>query len=238
VPKGVGVQVLSWAPKMNLNAKIVVDFFVAVAIFSAAWFVLVALSRKRINYISHSLFFIIYFAIFSFIFLFTFWDKLRWVIIGFRPELFIPIVFVLFLNFAAYYLGRRFLKKPKKFIKENPYEYSILMDYRYILPKAMEILFQQIFIVLLTLTLFDTGFTLTGAIIVFAVIFGLMHLPLIKSIGKFFGEYYSIFAALSAVVFPTLIIKFEYGFVYTYSIHLLFYTLSSLGLWLYFGKRK
>jgi hypothetical protein len=145
---------------------------------------------------------------------------------------------VLAFNFIAYYFGRKFLKKPGELIKGNPNEYNLLMDYRYILPKAMEVFFQQIYIVLLTLTIFDAGFGLGEATLVFALIFGVLHIPLIKSVGKFFGGYYSVFAVLSGVIFPILIIKVEYGFVYTFIIHLFFYILSALGLWAYFGKKK
>jgi hypothetical protein len=223
---------------MNFTPKIITDLLFAAAIFASAWLILNLLFRKGINYVNNFIFVTAYFAVFSVIFAAVFADKLRWMAVGFPPKLLILMISVLVLNFIAYYLGRKFLKKPRELIRKNPYEYSILMDYRYILPKAMEIFFQQIFITLLTLAIFDAGFGLGEAALAFALIFGTLHIPLVKSIGKLFGDYYSIFAAVSGVVFPILIIKVEYGFVYTFAIHLFFYIISAAGFWAYFGKRK
>jgi hypothetical protein len=223
---------------MNLNHKIITDILLAAAIFGFAWLMLNILFRKGINYVNNFVFVTAYFAVFSMVFAWVFANKLRWMAVGFPPKLLILVASVLALNFVAYYLGRKFLKKPRELIRKNPYEYNILMDYRYILPKAMEIFFQQIFIMLLTLAIFDAGFGLGEAALAFALIFGALHIPLIKSTGKFFGEYYSAFAAVSGVIFPILIIKVEYGFVYTFAIHMLFYIVSAAGFWAYFGGKK
>ncbi len=111
------------------------------------------------------------------------------------------------------------------------------MDYKYLFSKSFDILFQQTMVVILTLLLLKNKFSILEIIFLFAFIFGSIHLGQYVYSGKFFGTYYLIFSMVSAIIFPILILKVNYGFVYTYSIHWLFYTLSGVFFWIYENKR-
>lgn len=41
---------------------------------------------------------------------------------------------------------------------------------------------------------------------------------------------------VSAIIFPTLILKVQYGFVYSYIVHWVFYTLTAVGFWIIYAK--
>ena len=145
----------------------------------------------------------------------------------------LTIVIVFLLTFLMYYLCRRFLKKPVKLIKNNPASYFIKMDYRYLLCKPFDLLFQQVLILVGVLWLTQRGLSLWGVIAYFIFLFGLLHFIWIKRAGKLFGRYFFISSLVGAIIFPILILKVEGGFIYSYLAHFLFYTLSALFFWVF-----
>jgi hypothetical protein len=108
------------------------------------------------------------------------------------------------------------------------------LDYRYLFSKSFELLFQQIMIVVLILSIHRMTTTMIHVIVIYGVIFSLAHLPIYPFIGtneKAFRVFYLVASITSAILFPLLILKVDYGFVYSYAIHLSFYTLAALILW-------
>jgi hypothetical protein len=74
----------------------------------------------------------------------------------------------------------------------------------------------------------------------YAAVFALGHFPLLGLFGpqgKFFGAFYAVLAFISAVVFPPIILEVNCGFVYTYTLHSVFYTLLALGFWIRDARR-
>lgn len=141
-------------------------------------------------------------------------------------------------NVFAYFVAHRFLQRPEVFIRDNPREFNIPMDYRYLLSKSFEILFQQIVIALLTNFLIGFGWTLAGVILLFAILFGFMHMPGLRLLGKFFGTYYLIAGVVAGIVFPIALVSFRDGFVYNYIIHWLFYILSGIAFWIWHSDSR
>lgn len=220
------------------NELLMLSFAAWLAIFVTGWTVWIALLHKGIHYINRFIFASFYFLGFSVITAITFKDSLQPIVVDFSPMLFIPVTAVAVLFFLVYFFSRRFLKKPEKAMAEQPEDFNLPMDYRYIISKHFEILFQQTTILVLVLLLQKTGLTLAGIVVCFAVLFGVLHVPLIKTMGRFFGLYYTIFAMLSGLVFPILITQFRYGFVYSFLVHVLFYVATGVFFWVYFAQKE
>lgn len=97
------------------------------------------------------------------------------------------------------------------------------MDIRYLFAKSFEIIFQQLLIIALVAILRQTGVEDVLIYLIFSLLFGFLHLPLMKIRGKRFGIYFSIAAFISGFLFPYLIIHVHEGFIYSYMAHWGFY---------------
>lgn len=150
---------------------------------------------------------------------------------------FIILALFFILNTLVYYLSSKYMNKPIKLIKKYPNEFFLLMNYKYLTSKSFDILFQQTMILILILLLIKNNFYILEIIFLFAILFGGIHIFQYIRSGKFFGTYYLIFSILSSFIFPLIIIKLNYGVIYTYIIHWLFYTLSALYFWYYNNKK-
>jgi predicted membrane protein len=144
------------------------------------------------------------------------------------------------INFLTYFFSNKFLKRPIRFLEKYSHISYLRLDYRYLISKSFEIFFQQILIVSLVFMLKNNGFDLFWTTIVFAFLFGFGHIPMIRLEKSFFGIFVFIAAIISSFLFPFLILSFQYGFIYTYIAHWLFYTNSGVLYWIanseYFEK--
>lgn len=95
----------------------------------------------------------------------------------------------------------------------------------YFLPKAAEILLQQLLITVLVLELYARLRTVKKVAIAYAVSFGAMHAFLFSFTGApaVYAAIMTAGALLSAFVFPYMILRVRGGFVYAYGIQLIFY---------------
>lgn len=201
-------------------------------VFVGAWEFRFLREKKGLNYIDNFFIVGLYFSFWSMTLVFAFQEKFSALVAGFTT---IPFIFLLLLfvfNALVYSLLPKFFKRPRNVIKSHPKELFLYLDYRYIFSKSFDILFQQVAIILIILFLRDMGLGLAGIIPIFALIFGFLHLPLVKTKKKFFGYYYTFSAILSAIFLPLIILQIHYGFVWTYIIHWLFYSLSSIIFWI------
>jgi hypothetical protein len=95
----------------------------------------------------------------------------------------------------------------------------------YFLPKSIDILYQQLLIAALVLSL-GSRFSVRATSIIYTGLFAAAHLLL------FFGGQFSpatylmlLGAIASGALFPYLLLKVRHGFIYTYAIHWMFYAL-------------
>lgn len=100
------------------------------------------------------------------------------------------------------------------------------MDIRYLFAKSFEIVFQQLLIIALVSILKHANIETLFIYITFSLLFGSLHLPLMKIRGKRFGMYFSIAAFISGFLFPYFIIRFSNGYVYSYMLHWGFYLVT------------
>ena len=97
----------------------------------------------------------------------------------------------------------------------------------YFLPKSFEILFQQVLILALVLSLAKQGLTLHRISLACAALFGGMHLLLVFDSDQLSSVVrLSVVATLFGLIFPVLILRVRNGLAYSYAIHWLYYALT------------
>jgi len=102
----------------------------------------------------------------------------------------------------------------------------------YFLPKALEILVQQLLLTVLIIELASKFHTLQKVVFYYLLAFAGAHILqfYISSAPAQYAVVFTISAMLSAFVFPYLILRIRGGFIYVYMIHFLFYILLSIVL--------
>lgn len=191
-----------------------------------------ALPRNRRDYIKNFGIISGYFLIVSLIIMFYFHDILAPI---YANLTLLPIVllgiFFLFI-FLQYFFSNKYLRKPVELLEKFYSHIAFLsLDYRFLVSKSFDILYQQLLIIVLVFLLSNLGLNIILISIIFAIMFGFGHIAIIKMYKGFFGKLIFFAAIVSSFLFPYLILNFKYGFVYTYIIHWLFYTNSGLLFW-------
>jgi hypothetical protein len=89
----------------------------------------------------------------------------------------------------------------------------------YLFVKTIEILFQQVLIMLLILTLASYRDDIWFVSKAYAAIFGIAHIALIPKLGLAYTLLFFGAALMSACIFPYIILRIKNGFVYSYIAH-------------------
>lgn len=200
-------------------------------IWLACWGASFGLIRRGITYIDHPALTSALFLGFSVPVVVIGWRRLEPLGGQFTPAPCIALALAVALTIVLYALIPRFLRRPDALIARHPEEFYLRMDYRYLVPKSFEVVFQQLVIVVLTLLLAETGLSVTAVVFAFLGIFGVLHLPMLRMVGKSVGLAYSLASVTLAAVFPILILRVPAGFIYSYTAHWFFYTLAALFAW-------
>ncbi|MDH3217641.1 MAG: hypothetical protein OEN01_15435 [Candidatus Krumholzibacteria bacterium] len=217
-----------------MTPRFFIDVFGWLLIWVAAWGFYGFMLRRQINYVNRFPITSVYFLALSILIIISFRGTFAQIATDLELTPLIALALVYVTTIALYHLSHAHLKKPARLISMNPQEFFLTLDYRYLTSKSFELLFQQVMIVLLILTIHRTIPTMINVMALYGVIFATAHIPIYPLIGtkeRIFKLVYSAAAIASAIVFPVLILTVSYGFVYTYIIHLSFYTLFALFLW-------
>lgn len=199
------------------------------------WFI----HKKNGDYIKHFLLTATYFFCVAIFTSLIFKNHVARAIQNFTSTPLIVLGFIILVHIILYIYIPKYLLEPKEYFEKYSKRQYLKIDKRRLMSKSMDILTQQVFVVLLVMFLQDAGLSLNQIIIAFAVIFGLVHAPLILfERGTWPSWYFTVFSILSAIIFPTLILKVQYGFVYSYIVHWVFYTLTAVGFWIIYAKRQ
>lgn len=212
------------------------DLIVWVLLWVITFGLLYFITKRGVTYNKRYGWLILFFLFFTFIAGSYFRDTLIKVDGKFT---FVPIlVFVLvyMITICVYYLSHKYLQRPTQLIEKYHHQHFIKMDFRYLVSKSFDILFQQVMIVVMVMWLSQQNYSLRDIILYFLLLFGLVHLFALFPAGKIFGTYYLISSLIGAVIFPILILKVNYGFVYSYIVHFFFYSISSVFFWLFAEK--
>lgn len=146
-----------------------------------------------------------------------------------------PVVMLFFCMaalLAIHIVVPRLVAAPEAYFNTYPDRYYLRIDWRRFISKSADILAQQVFIILIVLFLRDAGLSLLQIPLVFFVLFGILHIPLIVSESGIWRWVFSGIVVVFSFGFPVLILTVHYGFVYTYLLHWLFYIVMSLSFWL------
>ena len=131
------------------------------------------------------------------------------------------LIFFIILGFVYYICGNS--SNLPNLLKKFPEISLINFNFRYILTKSFEILFQQITIIFLILLMHKNKVSLKNMTIFFATIFPLTHLVNYFFTTTLFALIFQVASIIGGLTFPYLIIKIKNGFLYTYLLHWTFY---------------
>lgn len=216
------------------------SFLMAVGVLAliwlACWGVSFGLLRHGITYVDHPFITSLTFLSFSVPVVVLHWRRLEPLASRVAAAPLIVLLLAGLLTILVYAAVPKRFRRPVGLIARHPEEFYLRMDYRYLVPKTFEVLFQQLVIVALTLLLAATRLSLTGVVLAFLCIFGALHLPMLRIVGKTVGLSYGIASVTLAAVFPILILRVDSGFIYSYTAHWFFYTIAALVAWV-FGSR-
>lgn len=217
-----------------MTLRFLIDVIVWFLVWLAGWGLYGVMWRRKINYVRRFAITSLYFLTLSIVIAILFRGTFARVVTDFNFTPFVVLVLVYVATLVVYHLSRKYLEKPTRLISANPNEFFLTLDYRYLISKSFELLFQQAMIVLLILIVYGVTDTMINVMLVYGVIFALAHIPIYPLIGataRIFKLVYFAASIASAIVFPLLILKVGYGFVYSFVIHSSFYTLAALFFW-------
>ena len=213
--------------------QLLVSIFIWLAVWIGAWRVFYGpMAAHGINYIDRFPVTAGYFSVLSAAIVLIFRDTFAGFAGHVTPAPFVVLASAVLAQIFLYRVAAGRLERPDELIRRNPREMFLTLDFRYLFSKSAELMFQQVMIVLLVWLGWRQTGNVIGATVVFGTVFALGHLPLLALFGDQSGRFARMYigaALASALVFPVLILEVDFGFVYTYIIHSLFFTL--LGIW-------
>jgi len=178
-----------------------------------------------------------YFLLSSALIIFIFKDYLKFVIpkkMSIVP--FLAVLLSIAFSFVIYYHLTINFQMPQElsFLTESTIKDHFSLQGNFIINTFFEILFQQTLIILLTgFFTIRMKLSMKKTLFYFLIVFGTLHL-IGLSVSGIYGSIFLIASIFASLIFPYLISRIEYGFVYSYIIHFLFHTLIGPLLWIYF----
>ena len=137
------------------------------------------LNKRRITYTENYITTSVYFLFLALAATLLFKEELKLLFAPFEVMPFALLIVTFILNGLAYYAANKFLTKPTLATRRNSTQYFFRRDFRYLVSKSFEILFQQVLIAVLILMLKEQGFSLDQIILIFSLLFCIVHLPFI-----------------------------------------------------------
>ncbi|MCE9628850.1 MAG: hypothetical protein K8Q91_02520 [Candidatus Vogelbacteria bacterium] len=193
---------------------------------------LLPLFGYQLSYNSTPIIIALYFLIFAVISIFLFWDLFSsWV----EPDYHIWLYILLSLGFSAtisvLLYGFSFLPVLQGF-RFPPYTDILFATPWYFLPKATDILLQQVLITALILAFHFRFECLKKVAVGYILIFGGAHIILfiLNSSPTPYAIFMTLGSIVSGLFFPYLLIRVRGGFVYNYVIHFSFYLILATTL--------
>ena len=204
--------------------EIIIKIISWLVIWFLVWMIFYFLSNKKMNYVGKYRLTAGFFFLVSFLIIFIFHNDLGYLVkpnFQFLP--FLSLILVFIFNAAAYKYVGSFFPFYKKAFELDSSLYFAKFDRKYLFSKSFEILYQQTMTVLLAVWLASSGLPFLTIIFIFALIFGLGHIPLFFYSKKSVSLFFLAASVISSAVFPFLILKIEWGFIYSYILHWIFY---------------
>ncbi len=175
---------------------------------------------------------IVYFLFLAFISYLSVKSILPAFIINELPNYFFTVLVIFIAVNHIYFLIRKKFKEPLVHIENHPTDEWLRANRQSIFITSSHILFQQIIITGLVFSIYNTFPDLNHVMKYFAIMFSIMHLPLIFFKGFEFAVMYTLPAFFASIIFSYLLLNFiPYGFILNYIIHWSFYALITYLFW-------
>lgn len=211
-----------------------------IALWLGSWYGWIFFVKKGLHYIKTYRIAAGYFTFLSIIVwmfyrnhLFTFFSHLQ---IKIFPFYFLSLFFIGV--FGIYHYSHKIFGRG---LLSSHIERKILtatMDYRFLIAKSFDILFQQILFLSLLVSLKGLLVQNSLIILICGVIFGTVHLPLLVIKHNALAIYFVIFSFFAGILFSYLILFLPYGFIYAYILHWSFYIFIGVVINIWFMKKK
>lgn len=211
---------------------VAVDIALWLALWTGLWGIFHALLSRGINYISNPMGTAFYFLLATLFVLGVYKGLIHKALEAIKglPS---PILGIsLGVGALVYLIFPLLLRPPHSLIAENPAMFFLHFDLRYLFAKVFDITFQQTLIFMLVILLLKRGLSRSRTCLLFAALFGLAHLYLLRYEGFALGVYFVIFSAAAGWIFPFLIARYKNGVAYSFSIHWMFYIVTGSLCWL------
>ena len=224
--------------KKERGIKLVRYLVVWLILWILSWVGFLYIRDFGIGYVNGFWISALYFFIASAIIIFFFKKDFHPLVKNFE---YLPIFILLcsiILSFLIYDTTNIYFQKPIDVIGNYDFTEFIGLESSYLVPKLMNILFQQTLMVLLVSFFIKLKIPTKEMIVSIVLVFSIAHAWLFVTEGFFPGVFYFTASIAAAITFPLLIRKVNYGFVYSYTIHYLFYVLSGFILRIAFMSVK
>ena len=208
-------------------ADIFIKLILWLVIWFSVWAVFYFISSGKMNYVEKYKLTAVFFLLVSILIVIFFYKDLYLLIklnFPFAPLVSLVILFI-FNSFAYRYVDK-FFPDYKKAFEADGTLYFAKFDNKYLFSKSFEIFYQQIMIALLSIWLAESGLSFFAIGFVFALVFGLGHILLFFYSRKSVGLFFLIASVISSFVFPFLILMVQWGFIYSYIFHWIFYIIA------------
>lgn len=139
------------------------------------------------------------------------------------------------ISFLVYPYFNKNLRVPKDFSHKQSRLFFLRMDYRFVIGKFFDILFQEIMILILILLLLENNMQWMNIRWVFIIIFPTIHLLLVFTEG-WYSSFYILSALLGSIFLPVFLIKTAPGIYLSWSMHWLIYLMGRIGFGIWFEK--
>jgi len=217
--------------KINLSKDIAIWLFLWLII----WGGFLLMRNKGVNCIDNSLGLSLYFAASSVIVIVLYRKHFHPFLSKFTWVPFIVLALVFAVTIGLFMTAHTYLERPNSLLEKYPTEDAVRLNYSCLVPLTFEIVFQQSLIILLVGYFVELGIPIKKSVLIFLVIFGLAHIPGFFTQGFLFGSFYFVASLLSAIIFPILIERVNYGLVYSFCVHFIFYPVLGFLIWLIYS---
>ncbi len=129
-------------------------------LWGATWGFFFVYLQKKVDYVRFYLVTSLYFLAAGIISIFVFKEYVSAVIKDFSATSIIILGLVYLARIIFYYFFRKYVREPKEYLRQYPKRTYLLIDYRRLFSKSFDLLFQQVFIVLLALFLNEAGLSI------------------------------------------------------------------------------
>lgn len=200
-----------------------------------SWLVFGYVSKHELNYIKNYIKVSLVFFFGTCVLFFLYLSYLKQFFIEFSLTPFLILFIFYLLAFLIYCFMKNHLNK--HVIQQNELRriYSTSMSNYYLISKSFNILFQQMAVICVVALLKDLGFTTVTIMLLFGFAFAFTHIYFYKTKkASMIAKIFIPASFIGGLVFPLIITIIQYGIIYTFIVHWLFYIF--LGVFMNYTK--